>query len=291
VILVASGLEAFWALLSGISSFRLLAEDGSRNIPHLRTIALILGIMYMVGFVIEVFGIIAALMQRVVMVRIYAFLSILTSVLILGGKLTQVIIHFTMKNDLINECARETTGDTVYFTWGLFGPTQRTTLNPGDALNWCRSTYDHDSWADPLGFVLDILISILFVMIAFAYYKQVVDPTSPVNSSRVPSNMFRSEGYPQQYNPPYAGGSFYPPPPGPPPTQGYYDPSFAPPYDGNKPPEYGNREGDAKYSGDIKDGVKEDPFADFDGLGKVQDVSYGERDVTTGPRPGERETF
>jgi hypothetical protein len=40
------------------------AKSSTGNIPHLRTIALILGITYMVGFVIEVFGIIAALMVR-----------------------------------------------------------------------------------------------------------------------------------------------------------------------------------------------------------------------------------
>jgi len=61
VVLFISSLAGLWALISGVNAFRLLGQADSGNIPHLRTIALILGILYMIAVVIETFGVAAAL--------------------------------------------------------------------------------------------------------------------------------------------------------------------------------------------------------------------------------------
>lgn len=292
-----SGLAALWALLSGISSFRTLTDDESKQIPHLRTISLILGIVYMIAFVIECFGIMAATLQRAAMVRIYSFLSILSSLLILGGSLTQTIIHFTMKDELLNLCTTDATGDTVFFGFGFWGPSRKDTLDSNEAANWCKNEWDHDSWSDILALLLEIVLALFFVAITFAYYAQVMDPTSPVNNTRIPPNQTRPAYQPEHYNPPY---TTYPPPPGAPP---YVDQGFVPPYDANKPPGYAARDGkfegdhDAKsFGGDHKYGddedLKEDPFSDFDGPSrKGVSPGYEERDLTSRPRPGDRDTF
>lgn len=138
----------------------------------------------------------------------------------------------------------------------------------------------------------------LFTMISFAYYRQALDPTSPANFVRTPANRFDTPshynppynasvpnlGY--EYNMPYAGG----PAPG---QQGYQPyPAYAPPagpppqhddYDG-KPPGYvgGDGKAGATYGAEKAD----DPFADFDGPSRPE-----ERDVTSRPGPGGRETF
>jgi hypothetical protein len=300
VVLFISGLAGLWAFLSGISSFNLFGESQSKNIPHLRTIALILGILYMVAVAIEVFGIAAAVKQRAAMVRLYSFLSILSSILILGGSLVQTIVHFKMKNDLINQCASDSTGQTVYFSWGVWGSSRSTTLDAQEARDWCQNEWDHDSWSDILSFIVELVLAVLFVSIAFAYYKQVIDPTSPVNATRAPSNQVRLQPFGR-----FNGGQSYPPPPGPPPNQDDYDQGFAPPYDGNKLPGYGSDrdakyEGDpdakyhrdGKYSGPDKDDDKVDPFSDFDGPSR-KDLApaYEERDLTSRPRPAEGDTF
>jgi len=253
VVIGISGLASLWALLLAIGSFKLHSDVGSGNIPHLGIIALILGILFMVGLAIELFGVIAALMQRAVMVKAFAYLSILSSILILGGNMTQIVVHFTMKNNLINECTSATTGDVVYYGWGILGPSRQTTLSANEAKIWCNDAWNHDSWADIVIFVIELLLAILFVSIVFAYYRQVIDPTSPVNASRMPLSQFRAEGYPEQYNPPYTNGPFYPPPPGPPPNHGDYDQGFVPPYDENKLPDYGYQ---GYYTEDKKDGDK-----------------------------------
>jgi len=298
VVLVVSGLAALWATLYGISSFRVLGDDESKNVPGLRTMALALGILYMVAACIEVFGFITAMMQRAGMARIYAILSILSSVLIVGGNLTQVVFHFTQKNNLINLCTSETTGDTVCYGWGLFTPSHRATLSGDEARDWCNAEWKKDSLSSILTVLVESILLALFVSIAFAYYQQVVDPTSPVNETRINRPGFA----PQNYNPPYEP-QFYPPPPGAPP--GHYDQGFVPPYDANKPPGYvsdAKYEGDPDYkqrrnSDDRNSTYKEDPFSDFDngssyGHGR-RDLSpgYEEHDLTSRPRPGERDTF
>jgi len=294
VVFIFSGLAALWALLYGISAFKVLGEDESKSVPGLRTISLVLGIVYMVAVGIEVFGAAAALVQRPAMVMIYSFLSILTSILILGGNLAQIVFHFTEKNSLISLCTSDATGDTVYYGWGLFGPSQRSTLTGDDAADWCNQRWKQDSVSSIIAFIVEIFLALLFVSIAFAYYRQVIDPTSPVNATRPSRPGFA----PQNYNPPYEP-QYYPPPPGVPPAP--YDQGFVPPYDANKPPGYGDAkyEGDADYkrSDDRNSTYKEDPFDDFDngssyGHGR-RDMSpgYEERDLTSRPRPGERDTF
>jgi len=288
VVLFTCALAGFWALLSGINAFRLLGASESKNIPHLRTVLLILGIMYMIAVAIESFGMTAAAIQRAAMVRLYSFLSILTSLLILGASLTQTVVHFTMKTALINQCTSDTTGETVFLSWGFWGSSRTTTLDAQDANAWCQDSWDHDSWADILSFILELVVAVLFVSIAFAYYRQLVDPTSPVNASRAPSNQVMMHPY-QGYN---NGDRFYPPPE-PPVHQDYYDQQFAPPYDGNKLPGYASERG-SKLEGDfdVKQDDKADPFSDFDGPSrKNPSPGYEERDLTSRPRPGERDTF
>lgn len=142
---------------------------------------------------------------------------------------------------------------------------------------------------------LYLVLAIVFSAVAFGYLHQLVDPTSPINSSRAPSSQVRSSEYPSRYNPaystayngPYGGQAYssyygaqntaadagrYGPPPGSPPDE--RDDPFVPPEDG-KPPRYS---GDATgYDLD----EKEDPF----------NLSVPERDVTGRPTPGGRERF
>ncbi|KAG6918295.1 hypothetical protein DXG01_015387 [Tephrocybe rancida] len=154
----------------------------------------------------------------------------------------------------------------------------------------CRRSWDRSSWTEIVGLLIVGVLGFLFTAIAFAYYRQLLDPTSAANASRAPSHQARMSGvFPSHYNPPYDASvpnlSYqynarpqYAPPAGPPPGHGQ-DETFVPPYDG-KPPGYMG--GDSKgYDDDSKD-----PFADFDGPNTRE-----ERDVTSRPYPGGAESF
>lgn len=110
-------------------------------------------------------------------------------------------------------------------------------------------------------------------MIAFAYYRQVLDPTSPANARRTPPSAQHNMAaaaqqpptFPEHYNPPYmAYDAPFAPPAGPPPGQysSPYGPPQGPPPDFGKPPMY--TAGSDEHLRDIKDD-KDDPFSDFDG--------------------------
>ena len=141
----------------------------------------------------------------------------------------------------------------------------------------CNDAWSHDSFSEIAWFIVVAILGFLFSSITFAYYRQLIDPTSPANQARAPSAQARAAAAggaypPPHYNPPYASGGVdvggsvgnlgYAPPPGPPPP-GAASSVYVPEYDPAKLPAYGesNESGDLGLERDKKDA---DPFADFD---------------------------
>ncbi|THH04075.1 hypothetical protein EW145_g5792 [Phellinidium pouzarii] len=261
-------LAAIWALIWGIASFRDISID-KEHAAKLEVFDIVLGSLYMATFAIELFGLAAAVLQKLAMIRIYAFASLGVAVIITATELIRVIIHFAFKSTLINECIALSTNQTVETRVGIWG-TKTTTLNGEDASTFCNSAWSHDSFSEIAWFIVAGIASLLFASITFSYYRQMLDPTSVVNATRAPVGQM-----PEHYNPPYANGAFgydvgvgaggYAPPPGPPPAQSV---AYVPQYDSAKLPEY-ERGGyldasDDKKGDDLKGGT--DPFADYETL-------------------------
>lgn len=274
VVLAISLISAAWALVWGISMFRDISID-KQHAVRLEVFDIVLGILYMVIFVIELFGLAASFLQKLPLIRIYAFLSLGVALIVFGTDLLRVVIHFVFKNTLINECTDLATGKTITTRFGIWGVTTET-LDGESASEFCSDAWNHDSWSEIGWFIVSSIMALLFASVAFSYYRQMLDPASVVNSSRtIP---------PQNYQPPYVGSyaygnapygsgnlagsnvnfggaSGYAPPAGPPP--GFE----ATAYDSTKLPDY-ERGGYLGADGDKKDDdLKggEDPFADFEG--------------------------
>jgi len=296
IVIGIASISALWALFDFIGYFRSVNTARQEAVPKLATFSIVLGALYAAMFAFEVFGVFAAITQRVPLVRTYALLSVATALIIVAAGLIRVVVHFTLKNDIIDECTGLSENSTVsVYPFGFFGPVSHDFIDHDDAVRWCTRAWDHDSWADIVSLLISIILAGLFTMIAFAYYRQVLDPSSPANASRVPPSRF---GAPSHYNPPYNAsvpnlgyGYNTPYAGGPSPEHGYQAyPSYAPPsgpppthegYDG-KPPDYLGGAGPG-YGAEKAD----DPFADFeDGPSRRE-----ERDVTSRPGPGGRETF
>jgi len=263
VILGTTFVAALWALVWAVASFRDITVD-KQHATKLAVFDIVLGALYMATFAIELLGGVGALVQKILLVRIYAFLSIGVALIIGATELIRVIVHFAFKSELINECTALATGDTISERFGIWGPTESQTLDPEDAQNFCNSAWSHDSFSEILWLLIAVPLSLFFAAVSFAYYRQLLDPTSPANAARAPSAQARAAGagvYPQHYNPPYAGGAFVPPP-GPPP--GAESSAYVPEYDAAKLPAYAAY-GEAARAGDSKkDDVGDDPFADFE---------------------------
>lgn len=129
-----------------------------------------------------------------------------------------------------------------------------------------------------------IVLAIFFSILAFSYWRQLLDPTSSANAARAPSAQVRTGGFPSHYTPAYNTNypdyvSSVPNLPYQPYDQRYgyteHDDPFAPPYEvDGKPPGYTG----AGTAGDFKGENKStDAFVNSDGQSLRE-----ERDVTSG---------
>ena len=117
------------------------------------------------------------------------------------------------------------------------------------------------------------VLGLFFTSIAFAYYRQALDPGSAANSYRVPFNPGRRDNHPTHYSPPYDGTSYVP----------VYLPSVGPPPADGKPPEY-KRASDVLFR-EENDAKEEDAFSDYDGPSVPMPTHWVEdRDATSPPR-------
>ncbi|KAF9645548.1 hypothetical protein BDM02DRAFT_500465 [Thelephora ganbajun] len=244
------------------------------------SIAISIGILYSVASIIQIFGLFAVSVRNINLVRIYAFGSILAALCILAGTLTQIVIHFLQKKTLLSVCTDNNTGDTIFYSWGIWGPVTSTTLNKADAARWCDRTWSRGAWSNIVLFFIELCLAAFFLFIIFGYYKQLLDPSSVTNTVH-PQNQYPLRAYPQQpYTDGYGYNPNFPPPQGPPPG-GYgqgFDQPFVPPYDNAKLPTY---DGAGPKYDDTKDGEgllkhgDDDPFGDHRNDAGRSDSGHG----------------
>jgi len=256
IVIAGAFIAALWTLVNGISAFRNVPYF-HENDAHLTVFYIITGSIYMGIVAIECFGIFASASRKLALVRLYAYLSVLVTLMIAAAGIIQTIIHFSFKNDIINLCSNVNTGDRIFFT-GFFGPIDGGVVSSSEAEEWCRRQWDRNSFSNIVSLLATTAVAAIFSIFVFAYLRQLHDPTSVVNVSREPA---RFDVYPARYNPPfnppYNTAFQYQPPQGPPPNMSVD--AFVPAYEGSesKPPTY--------EGGDFKGGFgdhKDDPFSD-----------------------------
>lgn len=253
-------MAGIWSLFSAIGYFRNISIYNGNHASQLVLFSIILGVLYMVVVVIEIFAFFASPV-KIPLVRTYAYLSGLVVLIAAAIGLIEIVVHFVFKNTIISECTDLNEGDTVIIG-GIFGPQSAGTLSPADARDWCTNAWNRGSWSDIISFLIITFLAGFFSVIAFSYLRQVLDPSHPANTFREPAH--RMGNFPSHYNPPYnptyANYPSYPAPAGPPPNQS--TDAFVPPYDG-KPPGYIRGDdfkggfGDMHKGGDFDDGPSE----------------------------------
>jgi len=227
-----------WSMAWAIEAFQDLGIDKS-NIHGLVIWDIVLGAMYSVIALIAWFGLIAAVTQKLQLVRLFTLLTLVAALLTVVSSILRIILHFTFKNGLINECIGLVTG-TINGGSGLgfWGSVSGNDLSPADASTYSNDSWNHDTFSVFVWFIASAIVTFLTCGIVYGYYNQLLDPTSVASRyPRAPSNQYRMNAFPTAYNPAPYDSQFnarsYAPPPGPPPTD------YVPAYDAHKLPGYG----------------------------------------------------
>ncbi|KAF9001189.1 hypothetical protein BDQ17DRAFT_1327403 [Cyathus striatus] len=264
VVIIIGAIGGMWTLFSAIGFFRNAGIEGDNNSAKLKTIAIVLGALFMVVAVIEAFGILAGVMRKPKPVGVFAILSGLAVLIVFTAELMTVVVHFVLKKDILSVCTNINNGQTVTY-FGFFGPIVSNKITPQEAARWCNNSYDHDSWSLIVSMLIASVLAVMAALVAFRYYRQLLDPSSPAYAQGAAAPQ--ATVVTLQYGAPYDGsqnygfrppqpypGQAYAPPVGPPPPrvlQNPFDPQSEP-----RPPMYMSGDGNA-YGSDNKD-----PFAD-----------------------------
>jgi hypothetical protein len=256
IVLPFAMLGAIWSLTCSISSFQGLSTDRAQHEKRLATFSIVLGSLYAAVTVMLLFGVVAAASKRLVLIRTFAFLSAVVTVILISVGLLRTIVHFMLKNNLISECTSLATGKDVVVVWGFWNTRTHETLTADQAAQFCRDAWKHDSFNEIFWLLAEIVLLPLLTFIAFSYARRESDLLSSSTRTRLP----------RAYNPAYAAGNdstlalpvvaydqqSYAPPPGSPPP---FDKSL---------PSYGAGDVDKKETDSLKTVVGEDPFSDFE---------------------------
>ncbi|KAG8755103.1 hypothetical protein FRC14_004363 [Serendipita sp. 396] len=241
---------------------------------------IVLGVLYLVIALIEAFGVTAAIMSRLPLVRIYAYLSAFGVVAVVAIEVIRLVLNNVYKKAILDECFKELRGLTLTTTTGsIFNPnTTSTVLTDGQAKDLCNDWWVKSIWRNVGWLVVALFLGIMFALVNIAYYRQLADPA--LLRTQAPSAAYRMEAMRYGNNQPYNDDQNIP---GYNPyvTQSYanYVPAYtgqnapyaAPPGDGDsKPPGYTSApgyeafgQGDEKagYTGGER-GANADPFSD-----------------------------
>jgi len=265
VVLAFAVMGAIWALAWTIASFKELQVDQGGAYPKLAPLAIVQGVIYSVALAIEIFGIYSLLTQRAWMIRMYAFSSAIAGLLVVGVGFMRCVTHFTYKGELLDECISVSMSGEVDTAFGIWGSNPNP-MDQASATSYCNDEWNHDSWTEILATIFEIILCLLFTSAAFGYYRQVVDPTSPANALRAPSNQARMDLFPPHYNRPYD-----------PEYQPAYAPPLGPPPSDAKPPDYSYAGGEYLGHAYEKDDKKDDdPFSDYEGPSVPRPLHFAE---------------
>ncbi|EJD51822.1 hypothetical protein AURDEDRAFT_111420 [Auricularia subglabra TFB-10046 SS5] len=225
VVIISAVTGAVWTLLWWVSNFQDINTDKANSLPMFVPFDIALGALFMGAFTIEVFGVFAATTQRLPLVRIYSFLTLIAAALVFGAQVISIVLDFKYKNTLLRMCTEANTNRTITYTRGWWGLVRKT-LTAEEARNFCNSVLNRNIFADFAWLIVSTILSLLFASIVFAYYRQLLDPAS-MAYPRAPSDQIRMQAF-----------QGYPAPAGPPPGRGYAAEDYVPPYDPHKLPGY-----------------------------------------------------
>jgi len=228
VILLTTTVSLIWSLVLAVK-FVQDRTEGSET-KRMEVFDTILCIFFFVIAGLEMFGVVAVVSQKILLARLYFFVSGVAALMIFSAELIRLIAHFVVKSDLIGDCRSALTGAKAETLNGAI-----TSIDAAEASRLCESDWQRGIWWDLGWLVLTSCLALLFTGLVGAYYHQLLDPSfsrTSVHNGEMVDQRFNGrapEGpntYPME---PYQNMAYQVP-------QHQDTPFVPPPY--NMPPEY-----------------------------------------------------
>ncbi|PPQ76593.1 hypothetical protein CVT26_012783 [Gymnopilus dilepis] len=183
-----------------VRSLPMLMQSRTEGAHNLFRVSIALGVMYMISFVIELYGIIGVSLQRLSLVRAYLYLTLLASVLIISAGALNGIAYFSFAEELMRECVSLATEGRAYEK-SLF----RSRPWPGSvyavskrlARKQCIYSWITQSWFQVASvFLFSFIPAVIYYIMVYTYYRQTIDPNHHANlvrnDSSSNSNLYTS---------------------------------------------------------------------------------------------------
>ncbi|WVQ95642.1 hypothetical protein IAU59_002740 [Kwoniella sp. CBS 9459] len=211
VVVFTACIGFIYGIALGIASIKDLGDDNET--AKQKVFDIITAILYFVIGGIEAYALFVAFVQKIPLARFLVWLVPAGILVNLANQVIAVIIHFTLKNDLINQCVKNEEGELGYDSLGDIS-----NITTDQAQTICQSAWNRGIWSVFAWLFLSLIVSLLFGSIVLSYYRQLLDPSSV----RSRNNPAQNQAFQMQ------PGYYYPPPP---PDNGS-QPWMVPPYPG-----------------------------------------------------------
>lgn len=153
--------------------------------------------MYMLSFAIEVYGIVSVSLQRMGLIRVYLYLTLVTSLLLISAGVLKGISYFSFADELVLQCitlAIEGRGWQKSLFRGRPWPGSEVPYPEQLAHKQCGYAWVHHSWNHIAAvFLFYIIPAIVYYVLVYTYYRQTVDPTHVGNL--LDHNRIRTAGF------------------------------------------------------------------------------------------------
>ncbi|WVF68202.1 hypothetical protein IAT40_002967 [Kwoniella sp. CBS 6097] len=201
-----------YGIALGVASIKDMGDDFET--AKQKVFDIVTAVLYFVIGGIEAYALFVAFVQKIPLARFLVWLVPAGILVNLANQVIAVIIHFTMKNDLIDQCVKNEAGDL-----GIDRVGNISNITTDQAQTICNNAWDRGTWSVFAWLFLSLIVSLLFGSILMSYYRQLIDPSSV----RTRNSQAQNQAFQMQ------PGYYYPPPP--PPNNGS-QPWMVPPYPG-----------------------------------------------------------
>jgi len=197
-VIAVAGLNGLRYAFAAHNAFQDALVDDAESVENLAKVSIALGVMYMISFLIELYGIIGVSQQRLSLVRAYLYLTFLASALVIGAGVLNGVSYFMFAEDLMWECMSLATEGRGYEK-SLFRshpwPGSVFPMSKIDARRQCVYAWVHQSWSQvACVFLFSVIPAAIYYVMVYTYYRQTIDPKHHANLVRndSSSNLFTS---------------------------------------------------------------------------------------------------